>query len=1067
MNSVTAEKSEDRKNPSADEKNRQKIEIVEFQEHHAESLADMWNVSKEEWGGQDGNRTAEQIKSSIRNEGNLKDYVALEGETVVGYCSFKEYEDDEGASYIPLLNVRPEYHGKKIGKKLLLKALEVAVEQKWPRMDLYTWSSNLKAVPLYKKCGFFWEKDHPHIHFMNFMPTVLNTEAISEYLKDLHWYDDVARELSVEPDGRVEKGFHFYEYRWKNEQETLKVEFCRRGRGLRLIDNKDYKVECYTETNEFPFGKSYPVYYRIMNKTDQPLRIELQGRDDKNIRYDFGGTYEVLDEKIIEGNFFVGEINALYPELLTHPSITTDMMINGKKAKFKLGVVPKFPMDLAFKVPHKENFVGQMERGYLDMENGFDEEIEVSFELAAAPELRWEHSSISLTLQPKEKKSLPVSFRVKKPGFYQKLINIHVKLPKEELRFQKVLKSFIRGRWGKFYGETDEAYSVVNGSYKLSLKKHENHLILEDLRKPGRDEICYPKLGIPFNTDFSSKLPEKATYHIEEESIILRGIFYSGAFPGIRLHSVSELYSEGIVKQHYEVENTRAEKTEQDIWVSAALYHPFADSYVSYDHKIIKIAGMEESRLVYYDTGKFTENWIYAAVDKNSWGMVWPKELKPEQEGPFLKINENLGNLDAGAFVATKPVYMLYNVMRDWQELRHFALGNEVQDSLEKTEPLETFEVRINNQNPFVLDPLALTIEEIKEDYLSGRVAIKSRKESVSPVKISYKDSEELRKDKIVIDPSPTATIDTLEITADLKKIRKTYQKEIFLLGKNSIEKTTEASKLKQEELRRDQKIYDGKVYKINNGILSFACDPDYLNGLFSVNLNGKEYVDSTYPKYVSKSFWNPWAGGISFAPGDYELEAILREKRRAEFTEKVDNKGNSWEGIKVTTEIQQIDNLKGLTVHQYFLTLPGVPVMTIHLEIDQKTGKYLEDITLLNHSFFRLQQDLTDTYFAKTNEKGQRVIFKSGKYMVAHNAKEKFLAVGSFSAPEKVLILASTAEHMVGFTNKDLLEIAAYGKFSARDQSIKSLDPQFMIFTDREIPREALEDLSRIRFNK
>jgi len=1041
------------------------IQIVEFQEHHAQSLADMWNASREEWGGQDGNQTAKQVTSSIRNEGNLKDYVALEGETVVGYCSFKEYEDDEGASYIPLLNVRPEYHGKKIGKKLLLKAMEVAVEQKWPRMDLYTWSSNVKAVPLYKKCGFFWEKENPYIHLMNFMPTVRNTEAIMEYLQDLNWYDDVARELLVEPDGRVEKGFHFYEYLWKNEKETLKVEFCRRGRGLRLIDNKDYLVECYTETNEFPFGKSYPVYYRILNKTDQPLQIELRGRDDKNIRYDFGGIYEILDEKIIEGRFFVGEIQELYPELLTHPSITTDMMINGKKARFKLGILPKFPMNLSFKLPHKESFVGQVEKGYLDMENGFDEEMNVSFELEESPELLWEHSSISLTLQPKEKKSLPVFFRVKKPGFYQKLVNIHVKLPGEELRFQKVLKSFIRGRRGKFYGETDEAYSVVNGSYKLSLKKHENRLSIEDLRKPGRDEISYPKLGIPFTTDFSSKLPEKVYYHIEEESVILRGIFYSEGFPEIRLHSVSELYSDGIVKQHYEVENTASEKTEQDIWVSAALYHPLADSCLSYDHKIIQIAGMEESRPVYYDVNKFTENWIYSAVGTSTWGMVWPKDLKLEQEGHYLKVNENLGNLEAGAFVATKPVYMLYNAVKDWEELRHFAMGNEVQESLEKPELSETFAVRVNNRNPFIFDPLALTVEEIKEDHLRGRISINSRKGSVSPVQISYKDSEKRKKEKIVLDPSREATGDTLEITADLEKTRKTYPREIFFLGKNPIEKTTEISKLQREELRRDQKVYDGKIYRINNGMLSFSCDPDYLNGLFSVTLDGKEYIDSTYPKYVSKSFWNPWAGGISFAPKDYELERILQEKRSAEFTEKMDNKGNRWEGIKVTTEIQGIEKLKGARVHQYFLTLPGVPVMTMHLEVDQRTGRYLEDVTLLNHSYFRLQEDLTENYFAKIDEKGKRVIFKAGNYMMAHNVKEKFLEIGSVTAPQKVSILAPNAEHLVGFTNKDLLEVAAYGIFSAADQTLKSMDPQFMIFTDRNINREALEDLTHIRF--
>ncbi len=1053
-------------NPTGkDAPGEKEVKIVEFQEHHAPSLAEMWNVSKEEWGGQDGNRTAEQVKTSLRNAGNLKDFVALIGNTVVGYCSFSQYEDDEGASYIPLLNVRPEYHGKKIGKKLLLRALEVAVEQGWPRMDLYTWSSNLKAVPLYKKCGFFWEKENPYIHLMNFMPTVLNTEAITEYLRELHWYDHVARDLSVEPDGRVEKGFHFYQYRWENEKEHLKVEFCRRGRGLRLIDTKDYRVECYTNKNTFPFGKAYPVYYRVINKTSRPLTLELKGRDDKNIRYDFEGSYRVTTEEIIEGEFFIGEISELYPELLTHPCITTEMRINGKKAEFKLGIVPKFPLDLSLKLPHTESFPGQVERAYLDMENGFDEPLRVDFTLEDSPELQWEEPRVSLSLKAGEKKSLLRSFRVKSSGFYQREIPVRLTFPEETLPFKKQINSFIRGRRGKYYGETDGAYSVVNGKYKLSLEKHENMLVLEDLESKSRDVIFYPKLGLPFNTDFSSKLPDGVSHHVGEESIILQSVFDSKAFSGLRLHSLSELYPDGIVKQHYEVENTAGETTNQEVWVSASLYHPFADSCFSYDHRIIKVAGMEESRLVYYHPEKFTENWIYAAVGKNSWGMVWPRDTKLEQEGPFLKVNENLGKLEKGGKRATKPVYMLYNAMGDWKELRRFALGNARVESEEETIPQETLEITLQDHNPFVSGDVQLSLALLKEDTLTGRVRVDSRRGSVAPEERIYQESQGLQQDRIKKVPSLRGTDDTLAITADLKKTRKTYHREIFLLGEGPVEKTTEASRLKKEDLRRAHKIREKKVYRVHNGRLGFACDPDYLNGVFSVTLDQKEYLHSPYPRYASKFPWNPWSGGIYLSPEDHELEAMLQENRRGEFTTKVDNKGNPWEGIKVTTEMINLEKYKGLTLHQYFLTLPGIPVLTTVLEIEQKTGGYLGDLTLQAYSFFGLQPDLTETYFGKADEKGAWVDFKAGKYQVPHNAKEKYFELGSFTASEKVQVFAPGAEHLVGFANKEILEITGFYKAFAPAGTSKTLAPQFMIFTDRRIPLKDLEDLRHIRF--
>ena len=1045
------------------------IRIVEFEEEYAGSLADMWNESKEEWGGQDGNKTATQIKTGIRNEGNIKDFVALEGTTVVGYCSFTEYEDDEGASYIPLLNVRPSYHGKKIGKKLLLKALEVAVEQQWPRMDLYTWSSNVKAVPLYKKCGFFWEKDNPYIHLMNFMPTVLNTEAIKPYFQELDWYDDVARELLVEPDGRVEKGFHFYEYLWKNEQETLKVEFCRRGRGLRLIDSRDYKVVCYTDQNEFAFGKSYPVYYQIINKTDQPLTIQLKGRDDKNIRFSFAERVLVEKEEIIEASFYVDGIEELVHHDLTHPAITTEIGINGKKAEFRLGIVPKFPLDLNFKIPHKESFVGKREKGFIDVENGFDEAVTVNFRLQDSSQLQWEEKGMELRLQGKEKKSLPVFFQVKKTGFYQKLTDIDITLPEEEMTFQKEIKGFIRGRRGKFYGATEKGWSVVNGSYKLTLGKYENHIKIEDLESPGRDEIGYPKLGLPFGTDFSNKLPQGVSYEIEEDLIRLRAVFDSKELPGIKLHSLSELFSDGMVGQFYEVENTGEEETPQDLWVSTALWHRLEGAKFSYNNEIVELEGMEESRLGYYDASRFTENWSYAKVGENSWGIVWPKGITPEQEGPFLKINENLGKIPKGERRSTRPVFMVYNTMKNWQELRRFALESNGEETQAIKIPRKTFDIRVNEKNPFLNKGLSLGLMEEKSTNLSGDITITSDKGIVQTMNKTYEEEEALKEAVLEIslnkEHSSSVVTDTLRITADLKKTKRVYKRQVFLLGESPIEKVTKPSKLQKQDLRTGQLTTDGNLYTVSNGTLSFSLDPDFSNGLCSLTVDGKELLDSSYPKYESKFPWNPWAGGMYFVPEHYELEAMLQEKRRGEFAAKVDNKGNQWEGLKVITTIEDINQYKGLEIHQYFLTLPGVPLLSTHFEIHQKTGKYLEELVLENMMFFRLDPDLSNTYFSKTKAWGEKVEFKAGKYLIAHNVREKFLEVGSRIAPQKVLVYAPKGEHVVGFTNKDMLVTTVYEKTFGEHESIKSLDPVFLIFTDDSVTVDALEDLKDIRF--
>jgi hypothetical protein len=75
----------------------------------------MWNKSSVSWGGSNVVTTEEDIIQEHESSIHLNVYLAVDGDEVVGYCSFSEYKEDEGALYIALLNVRPDYHGKKVG----------------------------------------------------------------------------------------------------------------------------------------------------------------------------------------------------------------------------------------------------------------------------------------------------------------------------------------------------------------------------------------------------------------------------------------------------------------------------------------------------------------------------------------------------------------------------------------------------------------------------------------------------------------------------------------------------------------------------------------------------------------------------------------------------------------------------------------------------------------------------------------------------------------------------------------------------------------------------------------
>src|SRR5690606_33419731 len=141
---------------------------------------------------------------------------------------------------------------------------------------------------------------------------------VQDFFINTSWYDSSIREIEVKPDGRVENDFHFYEYAWEKENETLRMEFERTGRGIRLIETTDYSILVTIPEHRLVFGDNYQVTYSIINKTGKPLHIDLKGISDKNIEYSMEKSIEVIDKTEINGTFYVNPINEEQNTFRTH-----------------------------------------------------------------------------------------------------------------------------------------------------------------------------------------------------------------------------------------------------------------------------------------------------------------------------------------------------------------------------------------------------------------------------------------------------------------------------------------------------------------------------------------------------------------------------------------------------------------------------------------------------------------------------------------------------------------------------------------------------------------------------
>ncbi|UUZ89957.1 GNAT family N-acetyltransferase [Paenibacillus sp. P25] len=530
------------------------IQIVEYEPRYAQAVADMWNCSQESWGGNSRIRTAENVAREHENAGHLKVFLALHGNEVVGYCSFSYYRQDEGALFVPLLNVRPDFHGHKIGKALILKAVETTVELGWPRLDLFTWAGNTKAVPMYKKCGFFWEKKDNSVHLMNFIPTVLQTEALAPYLGRIDWYADSLRSLDIQPDGRMENGFDYFEYAWRKDGTSARVEFEKTGRGIRLIETDDYSIHTEIDGHALVFGSAYPVRYIIRNKSGAPLECTIRGRDDMNLQFELNRTVRVQDTMVVEGEFYIDPVFEEQSDWKTHPAVVSQWTINGKAAEFRTGIAPKFPAGIGLEVKGQEQYTGVAEEAFLTFENHYKEAAEFELKLPACDFADFGLSFVSVRIPAQGKAAVKIPYTLRRFGLYS--VDAEIKaMPDngEPILFTRRLYGVFKGNTGRFGGEIADHWIAVNGPYTVGLNKRNNELWTSHLQGGRHTSWFFPRLGRPYSIEFSKKKAESVDIYPDGDAMVLAAEYRPEEAPGMVVTALTRLNANGIVERYFEV----------------------------------------------------------------------------------------------------------------------------------------------------------------------------------------------------------------------------------------------------------------------------------------------------------------------------------------------------------------------------------------------------------------------------------------------------------------------------------------------------------------------------------
>ncbi|MGG3508540.1 GNAT family N-acetyltransferase [Paenibacillus lautus] len=1049
------------------------IDIIPYHPNYAEKVAEMWNRSNDEWGGGTSVRSAVQVRQSEENSDAIAVFLAICNDEVVGYCSLGEYREDASALYIQLLNVRPDFHGYKIGKRLVLRAVEETIRLGWPRVDLHTWEANMKAVPLYKKCGFFWEDREDAVHFMNFIPQVAACEALAPYFREFNWYADLMRTIEIKPDGKKENGFETYTYAWTNDSgRSLRVDIERKSRGICFIETEDFLISTTAEQAEPVFGNDYKVEYRIVNKSGTPLKIELQGESDRNIVFDWQDELLVEGERQISASFFVGAIEEPQREWRTCPAVQARVRINGAEAVLKVGIVPKFPASVKMNVPGVRHRAGGNYTLYLDMQNHFAQPAVFSFTLPCTAWLALEQQTFETRLQAKERVSLAVPYRLLDYGFYHARPQIRA-IPDNgpEVLFTSTAGAAFGGPGAMVAGETDSCWMAWNGGYTLHCDKDHNEMSFRTMGQKDEEILLFPpSIGKPYSSEFTRKKPLRFEVCEERGAIGFRYTYQSDVFPQLLLHLYTLLYADGTVKLWHELENNSGVPVSREIWISQRICSDLYLLVLPYGGRVVELTDSHGNGHEYWDDAKVSEPWLFARSGQTAYGICWSDSHRMRFDEWFLELESVIGSLEPGETKALEPIFMSIGGFDDWNEFRAFALkltGTET-----PSQPIRHMELTVNEGNPFLsadVHEVIVVLQDVKQNIWEGELEVFYAGEAhPAEQRLLAVDEESAETSFTLPSPSLSSPCSVIQLDARLGPLQETYYSALFLVSSAPVRCTTYTEA-------------EYTVYEADNGMIRISAAPDYYPGLRSLAVLGKEWLASGFPEYGIRSWWNPWIGGLTDQFDDMSPSSVRKEKHSASFIRIADDIGNVWSGIRIRQSIQQHETYKGTIIDSYYLLLPGAPAFVYFTDIHQNTGTYLERSA---HSELFLHFD----ELGSSSENGESAALgKSGEAgggwlrTFAPDGKVVHYAIGkdelnvretkdygfSFDGRTGVMQIVTdeTANRPSLYTNKDICCLSLSRNVRLPHGNKFRSKPVFFVFSDALLPAEGLEALRRISF--
>ncbi|HMN28161.1 MAG TPA: GNAT family N-acetyltransferase, partial [Caldilineaceae bacterium] len=336
--------------------------IIEPYTHEDDAgLAVMWNESDQQWPGgftRGVPFTTERVADWMDKQTTLvRLVVRTQDGAVVGYGSLWDEPSQPGRScYVDLLNVHPEHQGRSLARLMLAQMVDYATDHGYTRMTIGTWSANLKAVPLYKKVGFYW-KPNTSVYMENYIPALRQLPILRDFFAQGDWYALHTRELEQSEDNQRHPKTgetEVYISHWTQPSgAAVEAVIDRKAQTLTGLETDDFAVYAQVGASQPVQGLPYPITWEITNKRNIPITVQLEAAGDEYVEIAYHQTFilEPEETETIKATF---RCTANAPKLdvpiwrpKPTPQIRTKLQLDGQELLLGCGVQYEPAVDIS------------------------------------------------------------------------------------------------------------------------------------------------------------------------------------------------------------------------------------------------------------------------------------------------------------------------------------------------------------------------------------------------------------------------------------------------------------------------------------------------------------------------------------------------------------------------------------------------------------------------------------------------------------------------------------------------------------------------------------------------